>query len=91
MNLMKPREKLKSGNPPALVYPATLSVAEAVDTLKTSLAGMMKPAETGFPKLPQIHIKVLRFVLVYGFPFGADDTNGSSRITASPSTKICCP
>ena len=65
MNLTQPQEKLKSGNPPGPVYPATLSIAEAVDALKTSLAGMMKPVETGFPKLPQIHIKALRFVLVY--------------------------
>jgi hypothetical protein len=68
MNLIQPREELKSGNPPKSVYPATLSVAEAVDTLKISLAGVMKPVETGFPKLPQIHIKALRFVLVY-LPF----------------------
>ena len=65
MNLMQPLEKLKSGNPPGPLYPTTLSVAEAVDTLKTSIAGMMKPIETGFAKLPQIHIKALRFVLVY--------------------------
>jgi hypothetical protein len=68
MNLTQPREELKSGNPPGSLYPATLSVTEAVDTLKTSLAGMMKPAETGFSKLPQIHIETLRFVLVY-IPF----------------------
>ena len=65
MNLTQPQEELKSGNPPGPLYPTTLSVAEAVDTLKTSLAGMMKPAETGFAKLPQIHIKALRFILVY--------------------------
>ena len=65
MNLTQPQEELKSGNPPGPLYPTTLSVAEAVDTLKTSLAGMMKPVETGFAKLPQIHIKALRFVLVY--------------------------
>ena len=65
MNLTQPREELKSGNPPGPIYPTTLPVSEAVDTLKTSLAGMMKPAETGFLKLPQIHIKALRFVLVY--------------------------
>jgi len=68
MNLTQPREELKSGNPPGPLYPITLSVTEAVDTLKTSLAGMMKPAETGFAKLPRIHIKALRFVLVY-IPF----------------------
>jgi hypothetical protein len=68
MNLAQPQEELKSGNPPGSIYPTTLSVTEAVDTLKTSLAGMMKPAETGFAKLPQIHIKALRFVLIY-IPF----------------------
>ena len=65
MNLTQPREELKSGNPPGAIYPTTLSVTEAVDTMKTTLAGMMKPADTGFAKLPQIHIKALRFVLVY--------------------------
>jgi hypothetical protein len=68
MNLTQPREGLKSGNPQGPLYPNTLSVSEAVDTLKTTLAGMMKPAETGFAKLPQIHIKALRFILVY-LPF----------------------
>ncbi len=65
MNLTQPGEELKPGNPAGPLYPATLSVAEAVDTLKISLAGMMKPAETGFAKLPQILIKSLRFTLVY--------------------------
>ena len=65
MNLTQPQDGLKTGNPPGALYPATLSVTEAVDTLKTTLAGMMKPAETGFAKLPQIHIKALRFALVY--------------------------
>ena len=65
MNLTQPQEEPKFGNPPGPFYPTTLSVAEAVDTLKTSLAGMMKPVETGFAKLPQVHIKALRFVLVY--------------------------
>lgn len=65
MNLTQPREELKSGNPPGSIYPTTLPVSEAVDTLKTSLAGMIKPAETGFAKLPRIYIKALSFVLVY--------------------------
>ena len=68
MNLTQPQEELKPGNPPGPLYPATLSVTEAADTLKTTLAGMMKPAETGFTKLPQILIKALRFTLVY-LPF----------------------
>jgi hypothetical protein len=68
MNLIQPREELKSGNPTGTLYPTTLSVAEAIDTLKTSLAGMMKPTETGFAKLPEIRIKALRFILVY-IPF----------------------
>jgi hypothetical protein len=68
MNLTQPQEKMKPGNPPGPLYPATLSVTEAVDTLKTSLAGMMKPTETGFEKLPQILIKALQFTLVY-LPF----------------------
>ncbi len=68
MNLTQPREELKSGNPPGPLYPATLPISEAVDTLKTSLAGMMKPVETGFPQLQQIRIKALRAVLAY-IPF----------------------
>jgi hypothetical protein len=68
MNLTQPQEELKSGNPPGTLYPSTLSVIEAADTLKTTLAGMMKPAETGFKKLPQILINALRFTLAY-IPF----------------------
>lgn len=66
MNLTQPQEKIKPGNPSGPLYPATLPASEAVDTLKTSLAGMMKP--TGFEKLPQILIKALGFTLVY-LPF----------------------
>lgn len=68
LNLTQPRVELKSGIPPGRLHPATLPVADAVDTLKISLAGMMKPAETVFPKLPQIHIRPSRVVLVY-IPF----------------------
>jgi ribosomal protein L37AE/L43A len=68
MNLIQPRDEVKEGNPPGKCYPATLSSVEAADTLKTSLAGMMKPVETGYPKLPDIQIQASEFSLVY-LPF----------------------
>lgn len=65
INLTQPQKKPVSGNPKGPLYPTTLPVTEAVDTLKISLAGMVKPAETRFPQLPQIQIRPLRFSLVY--------------------------
>jgi hypothetical protein len=65
INLTQPQDKPVPGNPKGPLYPVTLPVTEAVDALKISLAGMVKPVETRFPQLPQIHIKPLRFSLVY--------------------------
>ena len=68
MNLTQPQENPAAGNPPGSCYPATLPVKEAAEALKISLAGMMKPAETRMPMLPQISIRPTRFALVY-IPF----------------------
>jgi hypothetical protein len=65
INLTQSQEKPVAGNPRGQLYPTTLPVTEAMDTLKISLAGMVRPAETRFPQLPQIQIKPLRFSLVY--------------------------
>ncbi len=68
INLTQPPEHPVDGNPPGTRYPATLPVTEAAEALKISLAGMMKPAETRMPILPQITIRPIRFALVY-IPF----------------------
>ncbi len=50
------------------VYPVTLPVTEAVESLKLTLASFMKPRSTLYPRLPEIGIEPRSVVLVY-LPF----------------------
>ena len=54
--------------PKAEVYPVTLSIHEALESLKINLAGFMKPPGVLLPSLGDIQIKAKSLALVY-FPF----------------------
>lgn len=54
--------------PKAEIYPVTLSIHEAVESLKINLAGFMKPPDILSPTLADIQIKAKSLALVY-FPF----------------------
>jgi DNA-directed RNA polymerase subunit RPC12/RpoP len=53
------------GYPEGEKYPVTLPVEEATETLKTTIASLMRPARIMMPKLTEIHIKPTSFLLVY--------------------------
>jgi hypothetical protein len=66
--LSQPREKLISELPDAGIYPTTLPIEEAIESLKTTLAGFMKPRRTLMERLCDIQIDAKSFTLVF-MPF----------------------
>ncbi len=68
INLAQPRGKARREIPRGAVHPVTLAAAEAVETLKLTLANLMKPARQYLPKLPDIDIVPRGFRLVF-IPF----------------------
>jgi hypothetical protein len=65
MTLCQPQENLVSKVPPGRVYAVNLPLREALECLKTGLAGFMKPPGKLLPTLPGIDIKAKSFLLVY--------------------------
>lgn len=68
VTLSQPMENWEPQMPEAEVYPITLPVHEALESLKINLAGFMKPAGLLLPTLAGIQIKPENLALVY-FPF----------------------
>jgi hypothetical protein len=68
VTLSQPTENWEPQMPEAEVYPITLPVHEALESLKINLAGFMKPAGLLLPTLAGIQIKPESLALVY-FPF----------------------
>jgi hypothetical protein len=66
--LSQPREKLISEMPDAGIYPTTLPIEEAVESLKITLADFMKPRRTLMERLGDIQIDTKGFTLVF-MPF----------------------
>jgi predicted RNA-binding Zn-ribbon protein involved in translation (DUF1610 family) len=66
--LSQPEENWIPELPKAEIYPVTLSVPEALESLKINLAGFMKPPGLLLPTLADIQIKPKSLALVY-FPF----------------------
>lgn len=56
MTLSQPREELITGIPEGRLYPVTLPIQEAVESLKLLLAGFVKPLNHFLPDLPDIQI-----------------------------------
>ncbi len=65
MTLFQPREKLIYNLPESELYPVTLPISEALETLKINLASFIKPQRTLLPKLSDIQIRPRSFLLVY--------------------------
>jgi len=66
MTLSQPQEKLIYNKlPGSELYPVTLPLSEAVESLKINLAGFVKPQNKLFPKLSDIKIFPRSFLLVY--------------------------
>lgn len=68
VTLSQPQEKLVTRIPDGRIYPVNLSLAEAVESLKTGLATFIKPPHKKLPTLPDIDVKAKSFLLVY-LPF----------------------
>lgn len=68
LTLSQPEETWIPGMPKTESHPVTLSIPEALESLKISLAGFMKPPGTMLPTLPDIEIAPKSLALVY-FPF----------------------
>ena len=68
LTLFQPLEKLEPRLPEGELFPVTLPVMEAVQSLKLNLAGFMKPQSLLLPKLPEINIDPRAFILIY-IPF----------------------
>jgi hypothetical protein len=66
--LSQPGEKLISELPAARIYPTTLPIKEAVESLKITLADFMKPRRTLVERLPDIRIDPKSVTLVF-MPF----------------------
>jgi hypothetical protein len=65
MTLFQPHEKLVNKIPDSELYPVTLPLSEAVESLKINLASFMKPQKKLFPKLSDIKILPKSFLLVF--------------------------
>ena len=68
LTLTQPQEKMVPDIPKARLYPVNLPLKEALEGLKTTLAGFLKPPHRQLPRLPDIQVKARRFLLVY-MPF----------------------
>jgi hypothetical protein len=65
LTLAQPENDFAPVFPEGEIHPVTLSIQEAVESLKINLASFMKPQRSLFPKLQDIHIKARSFVLIY--------------------------
>jgi hypothetical protein len=68
LTLSQPDEKWEHEFPRAQIYPVTMPLTEAFESLKLSLANFMKPPKILFPKLQEIEIKPRNFLLFF-IPF----------------------
>jgi len=68
VTLVQPQTKSKRRLPEGWHHPVTLPVREAVEILKTVLAGFIKPRHRLLDMIPGIEVKARRFKLVY-LPF----------------------
>ena len=68
LTLSQPRASLSRELPRGRTHPVTLPVAEAVESLKITLAAFIRPRKKLASRLPHIHIRPMRALLVH-IPF----------------------
>ncbi len=68
LTLSQPQEEVVEKMPQDTFYPVTLSIMEAVESLRLTLASFVKPQRTMLPEIPHTEIRPKSFVLVY-IPF----------------------
>ena len=68
LTLSQPEGKWEYEFPKAQIYPVTMPLTEAVESLKLGLASFMKPQRILFPKLQETEIRPKNFLLIF-IPF----------------------
>jgi len=68
ITVSQPNERFSPGVPSAGLHPVTLPLKEGLETLKLTLAGMIRPKSRTVELLPDIQIKPTSFILIY-LPF----------------------
>ena len=85
MTLSKPREEFGRNLPKSSLYPVTLPVSEAAESIKMTIANFAIDREKTFPKLNELKIHLNESLLVY-LPF---TSSGSDFIESH--TQLCIP
>jgi predicted RNA-binding Zn-ribbon protein involved in translation (DUF1610 family) len=68
LTLSQPQGKWEHEFPKAQIYPVTMPLTEAIESLKLSLASFMKPQRVLFPRLQETKIRPKNFLLLF-IPF----------------------
>jgi hypothetical protein len=68
VTVLQPRDELSPRIPDGRIHPSNLPVAEAIESLKLVLAGLIKPRKSLADKLPAIEVNAKSLTLIY-FPF----------------------
>ena len=63
--LSQPQDKLEKAIPKGRMYPVNLSISEAIESMKMTLAGFLKPKERLLSVLPKIQLQAISYVLIY--------------------------
>jgi hypothetical protein len=83
MTISQPREEFERSLPRSSLYPATLPVSEAAESIKITIADFSIDKKRTFPKLNELKIHLNESLLVY-LPF---TPSGIDFI--EPHTKLC--
>jgi hypothetical protein len=83
MTISQPREEFERSIPWSSLYPVTLPVSEAAETIKITIANFAIDKKTIFPKINEINIHLNESLLVY-LPF---TPSGIDFI--EPNTQLC--
>jgi DNA-directed RNA polymerase subunit RPC12/RpoP len=85
MTISQPREEFERSLPRSSLYPVTLPVSEAAESIKITIANFAIDKKRAFPKLNELKIHLNESLLVY-LPF---TPSGSDFI--EPHTQLCIP
>jgi hypothetical protein len=71
LTVVQPQDELIPQLPGGKIHPANLPVEEAIESLKLTLAGFVRPRKRLIEKLPEIKVSAKRFALIY-LPFNEE-------------------
>ena len=82
MTISQPGEPFEASLPKASLYPVTLPVSEAMESIKVTLANIASNKQEIFPRLSEINVQLDKFLLVY-LPFHFNGTEFINSRTQS--------